>query len=92
MMTFVRYRKDVKGVRRAKKVIFPFPIKTLNDMFASVIIGGRQRHTYVGGGAVRYNAIRAEQIEQARKYFHLFRPTIVGADERGRTTRRRINH
>lgn len=61
-------------------------------MFAFVITGGRQRHTYISGGAIRYDAVRAEQIEQARKYFHLFRSAIMGPGERRRMPGRRIDH
>lgn len=64
----------------------------LNDIFAFVITGGRQRHTYVGGGAIRYDAIRAEQIEQARKYFHLFRSAIMGPGERRRMPGGQLDH
>lgn len=39
--------------------------------------GGRQRHADIRGREIRHNAVRAEQIQQARKYFHLPRPTAV---------------
>lgn len=93
-MTFFRclykMQKSALDTRR-KEFLWTITIEMLNDMFAFVITGGRQRHTYVSGGAIWYDAIRAEQIEQARKYFHLFRSAIMGSNERRRTPWRRID-